>query len=92
VVTVFPHRRTPEILVPCHQLAVLKRANPRPNGVHERLINTRNGMAAQHVSPEPLACFRARGEQSPIPLRDDFEVAVDNLDRGLIVNHVGRHG
>ncbi len=44
------------------------------------------------MSPERLACPRARVEQFPDPLRDDFDVAVDHFDRGLVVDRVGRHG
>src|SRR6266496_2664941 len=38
-----------------------------------------------------FACFRAGGEQLPVPLGDDFDGAVDDLYGGLIVNRVRRY-
>src|SRR6266542_1219817 len=38
-----------------------------------------------------FACFRAGSEQLPVPLGDDFDGAVDDFYRGLIVNRVRRY-
>jgi hypothetical protein len=43
------------------------------------------------VSPEPeLACFSVGLTQLPVAFGDDFDIAVGDLDRGLIVDHVSR--
>ena len=56
-----------------------------------RHLETSRSRGRARVSPGRSTRFWAGGEQLPVSLGDDFDVAVDHSYRGLVVDRVRRH-